>query len=80
MLPNNMYLKQKMLLEMVKKLKNTGITKKTLLSITHEEILTEQNAYFIDYMQYNSKQDSLENTFNKFYKGSIKNMVQSLIQ
>ena len=65
---------------MVKKLKNTGITKKTLLSITHEEILTEQNAYFIDYMQYNSKQDSLENTFNKFYKGSIKNMVQSLIQ
>lgn len=77
-LPNKAILKQKRLLKMINNLKNVGIKKEKLLSMTDEEILTEQNAYFIDYMQYNSKQDSLENAFNKFYKGSIKNMVQSL--
>ena len=55
-----------------------GIKKEKLVLITEEEILLEQNAYFIDYMLYNSQQDSLENAFNKFYKGSIKNMVRSL--
>lgn len=79
-LSNKHILKKKALLEMVKKLKNAGITNKKMVSITCDEILTEQNAYFIDYMQYNSKQDSLEKAFNKFYKGSIKNLVQSLNQ
>lgn len=75
---NRLVLKQKRLLDLVKKLKKEGIKKEKLISITEEEILLEQNAYFIDYMQYNSKQDSLEKAFNKFYKGSIKIMVQSL--
>ncbi len=76
--PKRLFLKQKEILHLIKKLKKEGIKKEKLLSITEEEILLEQNAYFIDYMQYNSKQDSLEKAFNKFYKGSIKIMVQSL--
>lgn len=75
---NKLILKQKQLYFIIKKLKNSGIKKEKIVLITEEEILLEQNAYFIDYMQYNSKQDSLENAFNKFYKGSIKNMVRSL--
>lgn len=75
---NKLVLKQKELIFLIKKLKNEGIKKEKLVLMTEEEILLEQNAYFIDYMQYNSQQDSLENAFNKFYKGSIKNMVRSL--
>ncbi len=75
---NKLILKQKQLIFLIKKLKNEGIKKEKLVLITEEEILLEQNAYFIDYMQYNSRQDSLENAFNKFYRGSIKNMVRSL--
>ncbi len=75
---NKLILKQKELIFLIKKLKNEGIKKEKLVLMTEEEILLEQNAYFIDYMQYNSQQDSLENAFNKFYKGSIKNMVRSL--
>ncbi len=75
---NKLILKQKELVFLIKKLKNEGIKKEKLVLMTEEEILLEQNAYFIDYMQYNSRQDSLENAFNKFYKGSIKNMVRSL--
>lgn len=77
---NRLILKQKHLLFLIKDLKKLGIKKKKRVLVTSEEILTEQNAYFIDYMQYNSKQDSLEKAFNKFYKASIKNMVQSLSQ
>jgi predicted aminopeptidase len=75
---NRLVLKQKELRFIIKKLKNAGIKREKIILATEEEILLEQNAYFIDYMQYNSKQDSLENAFNKFYGGSIKNMVRSL--
>lgn len=75
---NRLILKQKQLYFLIKKLKNAGIKKERILTGASEEILLEQNAYFIDYMQYNSQQDSLEIAFNKFYKGSLKNMVQSL--
>ncbi len=79
-LKNRSILKQKHLIFLLKDLKKLGIKKKKTIYNIEQEILTEQNAYFIDYMQYNSKQDSLENAFNKFYKRSIKNMVQSLTQ
>jgi len=79
-LKNRSILKQKHLIFLLKDLKKLGIKKKKVIYNLEQEILTEQNAYFIDYMQYNSKQDSLENAFNKFYKRSIKNMVQSLTQ
>jgi predicted aminopeptidase len=75
---NKLVLKQKELRFIIKKLKNAGIKREKIILMTEQEILLEQNAYFIDYMQYNSKQDSLEKAFNKFYGGSIKNMVRSL--
>ncbi|MFO0358121.1 MAG: aminopeptidase [Sphingobacteriaceae bacterium] len=75
---NALILKQAYLIDLTKKIKNSGIGSEKLQAITIDEILNEQNAYFIDYMQYNSKQDSLEKAFNNFYKGSIKNMVRSL--
>jgi predicted aminopeptidase len=82
---NKLVLKQKHLYFLIKNLKNAGIKpalpagrREKFIIATAQEILLEQNAYFIDYMQYNSQQDSLENAFNKFYGGSLKNMVQSL--
>jgi len=41
-------------------------------------ILLQKNAYFIDFEQYDSMQDSLELVFNKFYKGRLKKLVQDL--
>jgi predicted aminopeptidase len=43
------------------------------------DVLRFRNAYFVDLRQYESLQDSLENVFNKIYRGDIKNMVQHLI-
>lgn len=41
-------------------------------------ILSAKNAYFIDFEQYDSLQDSLEDVFNKIYNGELKNMVRDL--
>ncbi len=41
-------------------------------------ILSFKNAWFVDFGQYNSLQDSLEGVFNKFYQGNLAKMVQSL--
>jgi hypothetical protein len=43
-----------------------------------EHILTFKNAWFVDFNQYNSLQDSLEGVFNKFYHSDLAKMVQSL--
>ncbi len=72
--------KQKAIIGILKRLEEAKINHKNIIQQTQQEIRTEQNAFFIDYMQYNSRQDSLEECFNKFYKGSIKLMVQSLRQ
>lgn len=37
-----------------------------------------KNAYFVDFLQYNSLQDSLGLVFNKIYKGNLLKMVQDL--
>jgi predicted aminopeptidase len=42
------------------------------------DVLKFKNAYFVDLRQYESLQDSLENAFNKIYRGNIKKMVQDL--
>lgn len=76
--PNKNILKQKALVALVTQLKKHPSLPEHLKEQTAAEILTEQNAFFIDYKQYYSKQDSLENIFNNFYKGDLKNMVQSL--
>lgn len=43
-----------------------------------DQIVSSKNAWFVDFKQYNSLQDSLENVFNKNYNSSIRLMVQSL--
>lgn len=42
------------------------------------EILKFKNAYFVDFQQYESLQDSLENVFNKFYRRDIKIFIEQL--
>ncbi|MBL7932284.1 MAG: aminopeptidase [Bacteroidia bacterium] len=44
------------------------------------DILKFKNACFIDLVQYDSKQDSLEEVFNKIYGGKIENLVRYLRQ
>ncbi len=41
-------------------------------------ILEFKNAWFVDFGQYNSLQDSLERVFNKIYQSNLAKMVQSL--
>lgn len=41
-------------------------------------ILEFKNAWFVDFGQYNSLQDSLEGVFNKIYQSNLAKMVQSL--
>lgn len=43
-----------------------------------KQISVSKNAWFVDFEQYNSLQDSLEEIFNKNYKSSLPKMVQSL--
>jgi predicted aminopeptidase len=43
-----------------------------------KQILSSKNAWYIDFKQYNGLQDSLEDVFNKIYKGNLRKMVQSL--
>lgn len=43
-----------------------------------EMILRSANAFFIDFQQYESMQDSMEYVFNKIYRGDIKKLVQDL--
>jgi predicted aminopeptidase len=43
-----------------------------------KEILKFQNAYFVDFQQYESQQDSLENVFNKIYRADLKKLVSDL--
>jgi predicted aminopeptidase len=46
--------------------------------VRKKETLKFKNAYFIDFVQYDSMQDSLEEVFNKFYAGRIEKLVQDL--
>ena len=43
-----------------------------------DNILEFKNAWFVDFGQYNSLQDSLEGVFNKIYQADLSKMVQSL--
>lgn len=43
-----------------------------------EDIMKFKNAYFIDFKQYDSMQDSLESVFNKIYKGNLVKLVRDL--
>jgi predicted aminopeptidase len=43
-----------------------------------EDITKFKNAYFVDFQQYESMQDSLQSVFNKIYRGDLKKLVRDL--
>ncbi|MBA3682548.1 MAG: aminopeptidase [Bacteroidetes bacterium] len=73
-------LKLKALYHIADSIQHLPLSDKNKFIKKKEEIFRFKNAYFIDFEQYDSMQDSLEVVFNKIYKGNIKKMVQDLKQ
>lgn len=76
--PNRYVLKLKLINTVVDSLTKLKPFNDKLFELRKNEILKQKNAYFIDFEQYDSMQDSLEEVFNKFYKGDLKKMVRDL--
>jgi predicted aminopeptidase len=77
---NKQILKFKKLWQITDSLKYLPFMNTSKFLTRKEDILTYKNAYFIDFDQYDSMQDSLELYFNKIYKGNLKKLVQDLKQ
>lgn len=79
-LKNARELKLLKIYQISEKLKKLPIKNASLIDYHRRSMLEQKNAYFIDFEQYDSMQDSLEHVFNKFYKGDLKKLVQDLKQ
>jgi predicted aminopeptidase len=55
-----------------------NVVDKTRIKPVKDHISEFKNAWFVDFVQYGGLQDSLEEVFNKIYKGNLAKMVQSL--
>lgn len=76
--PNRQILKLKAIFQVTDSVTRLALhDKKRYLSRT-KDMLKFKNAYFVDFLQYDSMQDSLEEVFNKIYKGNIENLVRDL--
>jgi len=75
---NKYTLKLKVISEIADSIEKLPLGNKTKYQYRKKEILKFKNAYFVDFVQYDSMQDSLEHVFNKIYKGKIEKMVQDL--
>ena len=71
-------LKLKKLSQIAGSLNRLNLNKKSRIKGIQSNILDFKNAWFVDFGQYNSLQDSLEGVFNKFYQSNLSKMVQSL--
>jgi predicted aminopeptidase len=78
--PDRFLLKLKAIQSIVDSVSFLPVKNKRLSRIRQQEILAQKNAYFIDFEQYDSMQDSLERVFNKIYKGDLKKLVRDLKQ
>lgn len=78
--PNKSVLKLRELYRISDSVKYLGFGSSEGIKLRQKEILEQKNAYFIDFEQYDSMQDSLETAFNKIYKGDLKKLVQDLKQ
>jgi len=76
--PEKQNLKIKALLRLAAEIERLPFRNKARFSERKKEILRSGNAYFIDFQQYDSKQDSLQNVFNKIYRRDIKYLVSDL--
>ncbi len=61
-----------------RRLNELPLTSKWKVETLIRQISQSKNAWFVDFEQYNSLQDSLEVVFNKNYNSSLRKMVQSL--
>jgi hypothetical protein len=77
---NRQILKFKKLWQITDSLKHLPFKNKQKFLSRNEDILKCKNAYFVDFEQYDSMQDSLELNFNKIYNGNLKKLVQDLKQ
>lgn len=77
---NKHVLKLKALYKIADSIQYLPLSDKNKFMDKKEEIFAYKNAYFIDFEQYDSMQDSLELIFNKIYKGNLKKLVQDLKQ
>ncbi len=78
--PNKLLLKLQAIFEIADSIRFLPINDKSRFISKKSDIFKYKNAYFVDFQQYDSMQDSLEKVFNKIYKGNIKKMVQDLKQ
>jgi predicted aminopeptidase len=75
---NKYILKLKAIFEITDSLPKLPLSNKNRYNSRKTDILKFKNAYFADFLHYDSMQDSLEEVFNKFYKGKIENLVRDL--
>lgn len=75
---NKQVLKLKAMYDIADSIQYLPLSDKNKFIEKKEEIFRYKNAYFIDFEQYDSMQDSLELIFNKIYKGELKKLVQDL--
>ncbi|PBQ31468.1 hypothetical protein CNR22_06720 [Sphingobacteriaceae bacterium] len=76
--PSKSSLKLRAILQIVDSIEKLPLKKSEKYSSRRKEILKFKNAYFVDFVQYDSMQDSLEEVFNKIYTGQIEKLVQHL--
>jgi predicted aminopeptidase len=72
-------LKIKFLLQIADSVRKLPV-REYLQNYHYKSVLEQKNAYFVDFDQYDSMQDSLESIFNKIYKGDLKKLVRDLKQ
>jgi predicted aminopeptidase len=75
--PDRSELKKQKFLEIARRLESLPCVNRKKLRARVRE-LRSGNACFVDFSQYESLQDSLENVFNKIYRGNLKKMVRDL--
>lgn len=71
-------LKLKKIAQIANSLNALPLSDKERVKRMQNNIVEYKNAWFVDFGQYNSLQDSLEGVFNKFYQANLRKMVQSL--
>ena len=71
-------LKLKKLCRISSSLSKLSLANKARIKPIQNNIMEFKNAWFVDFGQYNSLQDSLEVVFNKIYQSNLAKMVQSL--
>ncbi len=77
---NKQLLKFKTLYHIADSIKYLPLIDKEKFNSKNGDIFKYKNAYFVDFEQYDSMQDSLDVIFNKIYRGNLKKMVQDLKQ